>query len=155
MSMRQDSAGTMMGINLEKMTKDILSTWNSHDVEKIVSFFTDDCIYEDVGNEKTYHGKTELREYIKNMFLDYPDFRVEQKSWFSSSNNDKVAFEDTVSGTHKHSSNPTIPATNKRFSQSGVSISELRNGKIHRYANYFDRATMLQQIGLMPTMGTK
>ncbi len=37
-----------MATDVERMFKDYGLAWSSHDVEKIASFFTDDCVYEDV-----------------------------------------------------------------------------------------------------------
>ena len=153
MSMKQRSTGTTMTMDLEKMAQSYLAAWNAHDVEKILSYFTDDCIYEDFGNGKTAHGKAELKDYCNMLFLDYPDFKLEKKSWFSAGDN--TAYEYTASGTHKHSSNPAIPVTGKRFSIPGVSIIEFRNGKIYSKRTYFNQAASLQQLGLMPAMSAK
>jgi len=148
--MQQNTTGATMTMDMEKMAQDYLAAWNSHDVEKIVSFFTDDCVYEDFGNQKTCHGKTELRDWCNSIFADYPDFKIENKTWFSSGN--RAAYDYTLSGTHSHSSNPAIPATGKKFSIPGVSLLELSGGKIKHKATYYNAAAFLQQVGLMPDM---
>jgi ketosteroid isomerase-like protein len=40
--------------------------------------------------------------------------------------------------------------TGKKFSVRGVSILELRNGKISRSQDYYDVATVMRQVGLLP-----
>jgi steroid delta-isomerase-like uncharacterized protein len=56
-----------------------------------------------------------------------------------------------MSGTHKGDL-PGIPATGKRFSSvRGSTILELDGGKIRREADYWDAATFMKQIGLLPS----
>jgi len=43
-----------------------------------------------------------------------------------------------------------IPATGKGFSIRGASVTELHNGKISRNTDYWNLATMMQQLGAMP-----
>ena len=85
--------------------------------------------------------------------IDYPDFEIEQKATFYSEN--AVCGEVIMSGTQVHSSNPAIPATGKPFSARGAYISEWQNGKIKRHAYYQDMVTVMQQLGLMPTLPKK
>ena len=45
-----------------------------------------------------------------------------------------------------------MPATGKRFSSvRGSSILELEAGKIRREAEYWDAATFMKQVGLLPS----
>ncbi len=43
-----------------------------------------------------------------------------------------------------------MPATGERFSVRGVTIVELQDGKIRRNSDYWDMATMMKQVGLLP-----
>jgi len=54
-------------------------------------------------------------------------------------------------GTHKGDL-PRIPATGKRFSSvRGATILELEAGKIRREADYWDAATFMKQVGVLPS----
>ena len=56
-----------------------------------------------------------------------------------------------MSGTHKGDL-PGIPATGKRFpSVRGSTILELEAGKIRRESDYWDAATFMKQVGLLPS----
>jgi len=45
-----------------------------------------------------------------------------------------------------------MPATARHFaSVRGTSILELEDGKIHRQSDYWDAATVMKQVGLMPS----
>jgi steroid delta-isomerase-like uncharacterized protein len=142
-----------MASDVERMIKDLYVDWNSHDPEKAVSFYTDDCVLENLATGEVCHGKNEVKAIVKRMSTDYPDFRFESKSCFASGN--WAASEWVMTGTHTHSSVPAMPATGKRFSVRGVSILELRKGKISRETEYWNLADLMQQLGLMPKAPSK
>jgi steroid delta-isomerase-like uncharacterized protein len=139
--------------DVERIIKDGYEAWNSHDADKVASGYTDDCVYESVATGVVCHGKSELKALAKQFFTDYPDLHFEPKSWFASGN--KTASEWVWTGTHKHSSNPAMPATGKQFSVRGVSILELRQGKMSRAIFYWNLADFMQQLGLMPRTPSK
>ena len=121
------------------------AAWNSHDTEKVVSFFTDGCVYEELGLGVIKHGKEELRAFINSFFATFPDTNFELKSSFISGN--WYAAEWVWTGTHKGNM-PGLPATGKRFSIRGVSVGEFNEGKIKRNSDYYNKMDFLQQIGI-------
>ena len=133
--------------NLENMVKDATAAWSSHDTEKILSYFTDDCVYEDLAFGVVNRGKGKLRNFINGTFAAFPDFNIEIKSFFLSG--DWYGSEWIISGTHKGDL-PNLPATGKKFSVRGASVGELKEGKIKRSSDYYDLMTFLNQIGVMP-----
>jgi steroid delta-isomerase-like uncharacterized protein len=137
-----------LAINVKKVMDDYLIAWNSHDINTILSFFTDDGIYEDVAHGIVNQGKKEITGYLNTSFNDFPDLKIEVKTVFGTGV--WTVFEIVTSGTHAHSSRPEVPATGKTFSVRAVSIFQLRNGKISRQSEYYNYATLLQQVGLMP-----
>ncbi len=137
-----------MANDVEKMMKDHLAAWNSHDVEKILTFFTDDAVYDCMPMGKVSRGKKELKDFFSSTFANFPDFKLEAKSGFSAG--DWGASEWVMSGTFAHSDIPEMPATGKKFSVRGASITEFRGGKISRHTNYWNLASFLQQVGAMP-----
>ena len=137
-----------MATDVEKMMNDYLAAWNAHDVEKILSFFTDDCVYDCTPIGKTSRGKKELKDFINSTFTDFPDHKLETKSGFNTG--DRSAGEWVMSGTFAHSSMPGVTATGKKFSIPGATITEIRGGKISRVTNYWNMAAFMQQVGLMP-----
>jgi steroid delta-isomerase-like uncharacterized protein len=124
---------------------DVLAAWNSHDTEKTASFYADDIVYEDIGFSKTARGKEELRVFLNNFFAAFPDLNFELKSSFISGN--WYCAEWVWSGTHKVDM-PGLPATGKRFSIRGVSVGELKEGKIKRSSDYYNKMDFLQQVGI-------
>jgi steroid delta-isomerase-like uncharacterized protein len=137
-----------MVTDMERIMNDYSAAWNSHDMERILSFFMDDVVYEDVAIGKVNRSKKELKDFISSLFVDFPDFKIEMKSGFNTG--DWSAGEWVMSGTFAHSSIPGLPATGKSFSVRGASITEFRKGKISRNSDYWNMTSFLQQVGLMP-----
>ena len=135
-------------VKYAKVMEDYLLAWNSHDVDKIISFFTDDGIYEDVAHGIVNHGKKEIASYLNTSFTDFPDLKIEVKNVITTG--EWKVFEIVTSGTHVHSSRHEIPATGKAFSVRAVSIFKTDKGKISQQSEYYNYATVLQQVGLMP-----
>ena len=64
-----------------------------------------------------------------------------------------AVIEWVMSGTHKGDL-PGIPATGKAFSAvRGSIILELEAGKIRRESDYWDAATFMRPVGLLPALG--
>ena len=74
-----------MAMDIKKMMDEYIKAWNSHDTNKIISFFTDDCIYEDVALGIVNHGIKETTAFVNTMAVDFPDFKLELKSVFRGS----------------------------------------------------------------------
>jgi len=133
---------------VERVLNDWATAWSSHDTEKVLSLFTDDCVYEDVTFGAINRGKKELRAFADGVFASVPDFKVELTARFVAGS--QAGMEWVMSGTHKGDF-PGMPATGKRFSIRGVTILELQAGKIRRNSDYWDAASVMRQVGLLPS----
>jgi steroid delta-isomerase-like uncharacterized protein len=135
----------------ERMLDDWATAWSSaqnNDPERVLALFADDCLFEDVTFGVIARGKEELRRFVTGAFAAVPDFRYRLTSRFTASQ--WSAIEWVMSGTH-HGDLPGMAATGKRFSSvRGSSILELEAGKIRRQSDYWDRATFMKQVGLLP-----
>jgi steroid delta-isomerase-like uncharacterized protein len=115
---------------MEKILDDWATAWSSHDPERVIALFTDDCVYEDVTFDAVNRGKAELRAFADGTFAAVPDFKVSLVPRFVAGN--RGAMEWTMSGTHKGDF-PGLPATGKLFSSiRGATIVELKEGRILR-----------------------
>jgi steroid delta-isomerase-like uncharacterized protein len=138
-----------MAMDIEKWVSDETAAWSSQDIKKILSLYTDDCIYEDLAVGKVSNGREELRVFIKGAFIAFPDFKVEIKSFFASP--DHVCIENVLTGTHMGNIPGLPPATGKSLSDRGAPICELREGKAIRASDYYDMASVMRQLGLLPS----
>jgi steroid delta-isomerase-like uncharacterized protein len=138
--------------DLERMIDDWAIAWSStdsNDPERVLALFVDECVFEDVTFGVVARGKEELRGFVEGAFAAVPDFKYRLTSRFASSQ--WAAIEWVMSGTHKGDF-PGIPATGKRFSSvRGSTILELEAGKVRRESDYWDAATLMKQVGLLPS----
>jgi steroid delta-isomerase-like uncharacterized protein len=138
----------MFTADLEAVLDTWAAAWSSHDAEKLLPLFTDDCMYEDVTFGVVMHGKDQLRAFAKGAFAAVPDIRFDITTRFASGRWATIEWE--MSGTHKGDF-PGLPATGKRFSGiRGATIIEIENGRIRRNSDYWDAAAFMKQVGLLP-----
>jgi steroid delta-isomerase-like uncharacterized protein len=86
--------------------------WNTHDVDAVLEFFTDDGVYEDVTVARVNRGKAEIRAFVEETFAVFPDFHVEDGPVIIDPSG-RYGVEWTMSGTHE--GDTAIPATHKRL----------------------------------------
>jgi steroid delta-isomerase-like uncharacterized protein len=137
----------------ERLFDDWATAWSSNDSskdpERVLALFVDDCVFEDVTFGIVARGKKELRSFANRAFAAIPDFKYGVRSRFATSQ--WAVIEWVMSGTHKGDL-PGIPATGKRFSSvRGSTILGLEDGKIRRESDYWDAATFMKQVGMLPS----
>jgi steroid delta-isomerase-like uncharacterized protein len=137
--------------DLERMLDEWAMAWSSaenSDPERVLALFADDCVFEDVPFGVVARGKEELRSFANRAFAAVPDFKYGLRARFAVSQ--WAVIEWKMSGTHKGDL-PGMPPTGKRFSSvRGLTILELVAGKIRRESDYWDAATLMKQVGLLP-----
>ena len=144
----QERRQSMATVDMERVLEEWATAWSSHDTEKLLALFTDDCVYEDVTFGVVNRGREALRAFADGVFAGVPDFQIEMTARFVAGN--WAAMEWVMSGTHQGDM-PGMPATGKRFSAiRGATICELQGGKIQRCSDYWDAATFMKQVGLLP-----
>jgi steroid delta-isomerase-like uncharacterized protein len=139
-----------MPTDAKKLVEEFIKVVNSHDAIKIISYFSDDGILENVPLGITNRGKEEITAYTNTMLTDYPDIKFELKPVFGVG--DWAGDEWVMTGTFTNNtmSKNVVPANGMTFSVRGTSIYQVRNGKFTRESNYYDNVSFLQQVGLMP-----
>lgn len=127
---------------------ELLEAWDAHDVDRILTFYTDDAFYEDVavvenGWAEPMRGQQMIRESLVEMFADMPDLGFEFVS--ASGAGDRMVIEWIMTGTRYRD-------YSGRFSIRAVSVITLEEGKITRASDYYDAYLLLSQLGMVPTL---
>ena len=122
--------------------------WNSGNFEKAYSYFAEDYVFEAVASGETAKGKGQLKALMNDLLQAFPDLKFEGKGAFVSGN--KIAGEYVLSGTQKKEFHG-MPATGKSFALRCCSILEFEGGLFTRETAYWDTATMLRQLGHIPS----
>lgn len=118
---------------IRSIVEGVAAAWSLHDVEKIASFFTEDCIFEDVCSGNSYRGQEAFKKRVNLILESIPDLQLKIVSLFSE--RDWVGCEWIETGSED----------SKRFSVRGASIVELEKDKIKRESIYchFEGATWI------------
>jgi len=120
-----------------------IAAWNSHNPDKMLPLFTDDVSYEDVAFGEVSHGHAELRKFAASEFEGVPD--LELKLVRADIHSGHGTIEWMFSGTDKG-----VFKTGKKFSVRGVSVIDMRDGKISRNLDFYDVAAIMRQVGVLP-----
>ena len=124
--------------------------WNSGDFEKASSYLAEDYVLENVATGISTKGKAEFAGHMDGLLQAFPDLKFETKGAIVSGN--KAAWEYVVSGTQKKEFQG-MPATGKSFALRCCSIVEFEGGLYKRETAYMDTATMMRQLGHIPSPG--
>ncbi len=122
--------------------------WNSGDFEKAYSYLAEHYVFENVASGESTKGKAAFKALTKGLLQVFPDLKFENKSVFASGN--KVAVEYVMSGNQKKEFGG-MPATGKSFAVRCCSILEFEGGLFTRETAYSDAATMMRQLGHIPS----
>ena len=121
----------------------LFAAWNSGDAEKVVEAFSSDAVYEDVAAGQVNRGRDEIRKWVAGAFRDIENFKLEviRSSFYKGGGMVEWVWSGTDKGLFK---------TGKSFSVRGVSVIEVRAGKVSGYKEYYDFGTVMRQLGLLP-----
>src|SRR5207248_1156186 len=114
-----------------------------HDAVAFAAIFSRDAVFEHVPLNSVSHGTEEIRAFAQFVFSALPDLRFEVLN--SATKGREVTIEWVFGATNK-----VFYGTGKPFAVRGVTVIELRETKIARDSDYWDLATILRQVGLLP-----
>ena len=118
----------------EDMLKIFLEAFNRHDLDAIMTFFTEDCIFDMPGGPEPFGqrfvGKSEVRRGLASRFEGIPDVHYGDDRHFVSASGDRGISEWLLTGTNKKG---------ERNEVRGCDIFEFdcEQGKIKRKDSYW------------------
>lgn len=108
--------------------------WNRHDLDGLMTFMTDDCVFETTAGPevcgKRYAGREQVREAFARVFKMFPDAHFGWARHFVAG--DRGCSEWIFTGTG---------ADGKRVEVQGCDLFTLRNGKIAVKSSFFKNRT--------------
>ena len=119
---------------------------NAHDLRGIMTTFGQQAWYDDQPWGEHHDGRDAVRRYYEQLLAALPDLHIEIAHKLAA--NDGIALEVRISGTHLGSWRG-LPATGRRveFPLCGLFTFD-EEGKLAGERIYYDRASVLQQVGL-------
>jgi steroid delta-isomerase-like uncharacterized protein len=108
----------------------LLDAFNAHDVDAVLSFFTDDCVFDmprgPAPGGRRLTGKEQVRAGIQSRFHGIPDIHYgDDRHWTAG---DRGVSEWTIRGTQ---------ATGERIEVRGCDLFEFADGKISRKDSFW------------------
>ena len=128
----------------EAIVREHVDAENRQDVEATIATFHRPR-YEVNGEESD--GEGTVRKLLEGMMGGFPDFHAEIQSLHHA--DDAVIGEAVVTATHSGTF-AGIPATGRRVEYPLVGIFEFEHDRLVCEKVYFDTATLLRQLGVLP-----
>jgi steroid delta-isomerase-like uncharacterized protein len=108
----------------------LLDAFNAHDVDAVLSFFTEDCVFDmprgPAPGGRRLVGKSAVREGIQSRFDGIPDIHYGDDRHFT--HGDRGVSEWTIRGTQ---------ATGEPIEVRGCDLFEFRDGRISRKDSFW------------------
>jgi steroid delta-isomerase-like uncharacterized protein len=126
-----------------------LLAYNEKNWGAVKASLTPDVVYDEVATGRKVQGIDQTITIWQGWATAFPDSKATFNSAFASGNT--VVLELMWQGTHKgplQMPKGPIPPTGKRIEIRACNVMELEGEKVKLQRQYFDIATMMQQLGL-------
>jgi steroid delta-isomerase-like uncharacterized protein len=150
----EKNSQAQQGASLEtplQAAKAPVEAYNDKNWHRLRSVVTPDFVYEEVATQRRLEGIDAVIACWQGWARAFPDSRATFDKAFVSGN--AVVLEVTWSGTHTGlldlPGGPVAP-THRPIRLQSCQVLGLRNGKAQSIRQYFDIATLLQQLGMLP-----
>jgi steroid delta-isomerase-like uncharacterized protein len=121
--------------------------WGAHDDQAVAACFASDASLRDAGGQ-TISGREAIAARAKQYMDAFPDMRLDIESIEVEGN--RFTMEWKAVGTNTASLGD-MPATHKSIVVEGCDVGEFGDdGLIQRETDYWNEASFLRQLGMMP-----
>ena len=134
---------------LVQAAKDSVIAYNNKDWQAARASLTSDFVYDEVATNRKTKGIDETLTLWKGWAAAFPDSKATFHDAYVSGN--KVVIELTWKGTHTgplQLPKGPIAATGKKIEMRACCVLQMEGEKVELERQYFDMATMLQQLGI-------
>ena len=136
--------------DIQRLVDSVIQLWNTGNADVAKQLYSDDALRSDPNQSEPTRGSREIARYVAEVRAGYPDFKLEINDKVFEAN--RLVTHWTCTGTH-NGEFQGIPATGKRINIRGLALARIENGKVAEEHVYFDRLTMLEQLGVAPDQG--
>ena len=126
--------------------QEMIDAVNEWDVDKILSYFTDDAVYDFVPSPPPMTGKEQIGAFFGGLFGGLPDFHYTPIRILQSEN--RIVTEGQVTGTHLGEFSG-IPPTGNNVQVRVLHIWDFEGDRIAHVTEYLDSMSTLIQLGVM------
>lgn len=131
----------------EQTIERYIDAFNQQHIDELPEVVTEDIHVQGlIGADGDINGIEEYREWWRETLSGIPDAHLDLTDYLESG--DRVATRWVFTGTHEHELFD-IPATNRSFEVTGLSIFRMDHGNIAEKLYQQDDHLMLQQLGII------
>ena len=135
-----------------ELASKFLDSWNDHDIDAMMDLFQPEGTFSTPAFATPLSGDT-MRAYIESLLLSMPDMKATVVS-AGAMDTDTHAGRYVVTGTWTVPATvgplAGMPPTGKPVRIDTADFLELENGKIAACVQYYDRMSLLMQLGIIP-----
>ena len=133
------------------LARTIYACFNEDRLDEALAYATDDVEITLMPFGQSYTGREGFRAFMQDFKTAFPDCTVYLTRQVATE--DGVVNEFRARGTHRGplaSPAGAIPPTGRSIDYPVCEVWEIREGKLARLRNYFDAASLMRQLGLLP-----
>jgi steroid delta-isomerase-like uncharacterized protein len=131
-----------------QLARTFWNAFNTNQIDRGLELLAPDVVAQFIATGQTFRGPSGVREALQIWRTACPDMKVEITNTVATDTT--VVTEVTYSGTQTgilRLSEGEIGPTGKKLRFNAVLVWEIRSGKIAHSRNYFDRESIVQQLG--------
>lgn len=125
--------------------KEAIEALNNGEIEKFLSYYTEDCKFQEVGFPEPL-TKKEFKVLLDEWWNAYPDVKVDTQR--INAEGDKVSVENVMSATFVNDLGG-VKATGKFYQTREAVFFDMENGKIKYERVYLDQLHVDEQVGTL------
>ena len=119
-----------------QLAESFLSAWNSQDVDRVLSCYTEDCVYQDPNTRGPVVGHDALRRYLERLFAAW------KMHW---SMREFFPFAEGNGGAFLWHAQLTPASGGKTAEIDGMDLAVVSGQRLYRNEVYFDRALLFSK----------
>lgn len=134
-----------------RIARSLYDYWNDRQFDKMAELMAGEGEIVLMGSDTRFRGPSGALEFAQMWADGFPDGRATVENVVASG--DHAVVQYTGTGTHTGALRTPageIPATGRSVTLDFCDVFEIRDGKIHLEQSYFDSASMLIQLGVIP-----
>jgi steroid delta-isomerase-like uncharacterized protein len=140
----------LTGEQMQGVIERWLEAWNAHDPQRVAAMYMEDAISRDMGRDMALLGREAIAESLTTYMEAFPDIEWKASRVGVDAQRRTVYLEWHAVGTHEGPYHG-LPPTGRSVEVDGCVVFNLAaDGKIVSDIGYWDVASMLRQLGLMP-----